>query len=172
MNDTTSSEESGEADLEALWLTNEEQAAWRAILRASHLLRVGMDAALDPYDVSVGEYELLSMVSESPGARIRMATLAELIVQSRSRVSHTATRLEKRGWVRRLRSVRDGRGVVLALTPEGQEMVETLAPVHVESVRHALLDHLSREELLSYGDLMKRVVRATRKSDQQATDAV
>lgn len=157
---------------EPRWLDEQEQSAWRAILRSSHMVRVAMDRALDPYDVSVGEYELLSMVSEAPGARIRMAELADLIVQSRSRVSHTATRLERRGWVRRLRSVRDGRGVMLALTPEGSEIIAQLAPVHVESVRRALLDYLSREELVAYGELMKRVIRETRASDEQAVDAV
>ena len=157
---------------EPRWLDEEEQHAWRSILRANHLLRAVMNEALDPFDVSLGEYELLSMVSEAPGARMRMAAVADLIVQSRSRVSHTATRLEKRGWVQRMPSVRDGRGVVLALTPEGREMVEQLAPVHVESVRAALLDHISGEELVAYGDMMRRVVRATRASDDQASDAV
>ena len=153
------------------WLDEQEQQAWRAVLRSSHLVRLAMEEALDAHDVSMGEYELLSMVSEAPGARMRMSELAELVVQSRSRVSHTATRLERRGWVRRDRSADDGRGVVLALTPEGLRTIEELAPVHVESVRRALLDHLSREEFLAYGELMARVVRANRGSDQ-ASDVV
>lgn len=157
---------------EPRWLDEEEQHAWRAVLRAGHLVRLAMEAALDAHDVSLGEYELMSMVSEAPGLRMRMATLAELVVQSRSRVSHTASRLERRGWVQRVPSVEDGRGVVLVLTPEGREVLEELAPVHVESVRQALLDHLSREEFLTYGGLMKRVVLANRTSDEQATDAV
>ena len=153
------------------WLDAEEQQAWRAILRSSHLLRLAMEEALDAHDVSMGEYELLSMVSEAPGARMRMSAVAELVVQSRSRVSHTATRLERRGWVRRDRSTDDGRGVMLVLTDEGLRMIEALAPVHVESVRRALLDHLSREELLAYGRLMARIVRANRGQDQ-ASDVV
>lgn len=153
------------------WLDAQEQQAWRAVLRATHLIRVAMEEALDAYGVSMGEYELLSMVSEAPGSRMRMSTLAELIVQSRSRVSHTATRLEQRGWVRRDRSTDDGRGVVLVLTAEGRRMIEELAPVHVESVRAALLDHLSRDELLVYGEVMARVVRASTTEDQ-ATDVV
>ena len=153
------------------WLDAEEQQAWRAILRSSHLLRLAMEEALDAHDVSMGEYELLSMVSEAPGARMRMSAVAELVVQSRSRVSHTATRLERRGWVRRDRSTDDGRGVMLVLTDEGLRMIEALVPVHVESVRRALLDHLSREELLAYGRLIARIVRANRGQDQ-ASDVV
>lgn len=153
------------------WLDEEEQRAWRAILRSSHVMRQVMEDALQAHEVGLGEYELLSMLSEAPGARMRMSELADLIVQSRSRVSHTATRLERRGWVRRDRAVQDGRGVLLVLTDEGRRTVRELAPVHVASVRRALLDHLSREELLAYGVLMARVVRATRTGDQ-ATDVV
>ncbi len=159
------------ADGGVRWLDAEEQRAWRAILRSTHLTRVAMEEALDAYGVSMGEYELLSMVSEAPGGRMRMSALAELVVQSRSRVSHTATRLEQRGWVRRDRSTDDGRGVVLVLTDEGRRMITELAPVHVESVRQALLDHLSREELVAYGELMARIVRAN-STEEQATDVV
>lgn len=154
------------------WLDEEEQRAWRSILRASHLIQRVMEEALDEYGVSLGEYELLSMVSEAPGERIRMAELAHLIVQSRSRVSHTANRLEKRGWVQRVRTPQDGRGVVLQLTATGAKELKRLAPVHVESVRRALLDHLSREELLEHGEALRRVVRALRHRDDEALDAV
>jgi DNA-binding MarR family transcriptional regulator len=154
------------------WLDAQEQRAWRAILRANHLMRVSMDGALHEHGVSLGEYELLSMVSEAPGGRLRMASLAELVVQSRSRVSHTATRLERRGWVRREPAAEDGRGVLLVLTSAGREAVERLAPVHVESVRAALLDHLTREELLDLGETMRRVVLVNRTGEEQAGDAV
>jgi DNA-binding MarR family transcriptional regulator len=164
--------EPGTEGPEPRWLDEQEQHAWRAILRAGHLLRISMEEALDSFGVSFGEYELLSMLSEAPGQRMRMAALADLIVQSRSRVSHTASRLERRRWVQRTPSARDGRGVVLTLTPAGREVLGQLAPVHVDSVRRGLLDHLSREELLAYGEVMSRVVQATRATTDQASDAV
>lgn len=154
------------------WLDPQEQHAWRAILRSAHVLRASMDEALVPHGVSLGEYELLSMLSEAPGGRMRMSALADLIVQSRSRVSHTATRLERKGWVERVPSREDGRGVELALTGDGRARLGELAPIHVESVRAAFLDHLTREELLVHGELMRRVLVATRRSDDEASDAV
>lgn len=87
-----------------------------------------------------------------------MAVLADQTVQSRSRVTHTAKRLEERGWVRRERcpSV-DGRGVELVLTPAGRAAVEEIAPVHVASVRAYLVDLLSSDELDALGDAMATV---------------
>ena len=157
---------------EVRWLDDEEQRAWRAILRGGHLVTLAMEEALAPHGVSLGEYELLSMLAEAPGQRRRMAELADLVVQARSRVSHTASRLGRRGWVRRVPADDDGRGVLLSLTDEGYAVVQRLAPVHVASVRAALLDHLDRDHLLSHGEQMRRVVRANRASEDQAGDAV
>lgn len=154
------------------WLDEEEQGAWRSILRAGHLITQEMEQTLDAHSVSLGEYELVSMLSEAPGGRMRMSQLADLVVQSRSRVSHTATRLQKRGWVEREPALEDGRGVILQLTDAGREQVVALAPVHVESVRRALLDHMTRDELIAYGAIMRKVVLATRHSDDEAADIV
>lgn len=129
------------------WLTHEEQQAWRAYLRAHRELQVALDRDLTDFGISLPEYELLSMLSEQDGDRARMSVLAELVVQSRSRVTHTAKRLESRGWVRREPTPEDGRGVALSLTPEGRRMIESAAPTHVESVRTHFVDLLSTEQL-------------------------
>ena len=118
------------------WLTPEEQQAWRAYLRGNRELQVALDLDLTEFGISLPEYELLSMLSEQDGDRARMSVLADLVVQSRSRVTHTAKRLEQRG-----------RGVALALTPEGRRMIERAAPAHVASVRANFIDLLSPEQM-------------------------
>ncbi len=137
------------------WLDDDEQLAWRTFLRASSELMAALDADLLPQGVSLSEYEILAMLSEEPDSDIRMSVLADLVSQSRSRLTHAANRLERRGWVARQRSERDGRGVLLSLTPEGRAAVGSLAPVHLESVRARLVDLLTREELLELGRLMQ-----------------
>ena len=139
------------------WLTADEQVSWRAYLRATRELVVALDRDLQCHGVSLSEYELLSMLSESEGDRRRMSALADLIVQSRSRVTHTAARLERRGWVRRTPAPDDGRGVVLELTPEGRATVERVAVVHVESVRRHLVDVLSPADFRALGAAMAAV---------------
>lgn len=145
------------ADGEPRWLSEPEQDGWRAYLHGSRLLEVALDADLSGVGVSLPEYELLSMLSEAEGGRMRMSALADLVVQSRSRVTHTAARLEKRALVTRQPSVEDGRGVELVLTDDGRETIERLARVHVESVREHLLDLLTPEQFEQLGEAMSIV---------------
>ncbi len=146
------------------WLSADEQGSWRAYLRANRELDVALDRDLQAVGVSLSEYELLSMLSEAPGDRLRMSALADLIVQSRSRVTHTAARLERRGWVRRTPAPDDGRGVVLELTDEGRRAIERVARVHVASVRRHLVDILSAEQFRALGEAMQAI------RDAYATD--
>ncbi|WP_114201523.1 MarR family winged helix-turn-helix transcriptional regulator [Janibacter anophelis] len=136
------------------WLDQHEQEHWRAYLRGSRLLERALVEDLAPMNVQLTEYELLSMLSESPGQRTRMSRLADDIIQSRSRVTHTAARLEKRGWVERCRSSDDGRGVEISLTDAGRAAIADLAAVHVESVRRHLVDALTPEQFAALGDAM------------------
>ena len=65
-------------------------------LRASRLLEAVLDHDLQAHGLQLSEYEIISMLSEQPDRRLRMSEIAELVVQSRSRLTHTAGRLEKR----------------------------------------------------------------------------
>lgn len=142
---------------EPRWLSDAEQKAWRAYLRGSRELTIALERDLTEFGVSLPEYELISMLSEQPLGRARMSTLADDIVQSRSRVTHTAARLEKRGWVLREPAPDDGRGVVLCLTEAGHDMIARLARHHVESVRSHLIDPLTPAQFLALGAAMQAV---------------
>jgi len=139
------------------WLDADEQSAWRQYLRASRLLEAALDRDLQAHGLQLSEYEILSMLSEQPDRRLRMSVIAELVVQSRSRLTHTAGRLESRGWVRREACAGDRRGVELALTDSGYAEITEMAPTHVGSVRANLLDHLSHDDLTVLGRAMAAV---------------
>ena len=136
------------------WLSTEQQEAWRASLRGSRLLEAALDRDLQSHGVQLSEYEIISMLSEAPGRRLRMSGLADLVVQSRSRLTHTAARLEKRGWVRRESCLEDRRGVELVLTDRGREAVDEMAQVHIESVRRNIVDTMTPEQFATLGVAM------------------
>jgi DNA-binding MarR family transcriptional regulator len=136
------------------WLSAQEQEHWRAYLHGSRLLEVSLDKDLQARGVALTEYEIISMLSEAPGYRLRMSTLADLVVQSRSRLTHTAARLERRGWVRRESCLEDRRGVELVLTEAGVDAVRELAEVHVDSVRRNIVDTMSPAQFAALGEAM------------------
>lgn len=144
---------------ETRWLSEQEQTAWRSFLRGTWLLNAVLDDDMQEHGHSLSEYEILAMLSEALPDGLRMSALADLVVQSRSRLSHTALRLERRKLVRRRPTPGDGRGVELSLTPAGLEVVERLAPAHVASVRAHLIDVLTPVQLAELGHAMA-IVRA------------
>ena len=149
-------------ETEPRWLSEEEQACWRAYLHGTRLLEVALDADLSAHGTSLPEYEILSMLSEAPGRRMRMSALADLVVQSRSRMTHTAGRLDGRSLVRREPSPHDGRGVELTLTDKGLETLERLSKVHVESVRRHFVDLLTPTQFRKLGEAMAIVQESGR----------
>ncbi len=148
---------SGRRSADVKWLTDGEQSSWRAILRGTRLLERALDDALAEPGLQLSEYEIISMLSESSAHRLRMSELAAMVVQSRSRLTHTAKRLEDRGWVTREQCTGDRRGVELVLTPGGLSAVREIAAVHLASVRANLVDIMSPEQFKAIGDGMSIV---------------
>ncbi|MCT1867245.1 MarR family transcriptional regulator [Dermabacter sp. p3-SID358] len=146
---------------EVPWLDLEEQKAWRTYLFTTTRLKERLSQTLeqDPnIDLSLAEYEILVRLSESESGSARMSELAQQVVHSRSRLTHTVARMEKRGLVARERSVSDGRGRVAVLTAAGRELLEEAAPNHVVSVREFLLDRLGREDFLALARILDKLV--------------
>ena len=130
------------------WLDDDEQRAWRAFLAMTTLLPGALDQQLQrEAEMGHSSYIVLAMLSEAPGRALRISDLASRANSSPSRLSHTISRLERRGWVRRDRSPDDGRGNVARLTEQGWEVVKATAPGHVAAVRRFVFDALDREQV-------------------------
>jgi len=141
------------------WLDDDEQQAWRSYVRATRLLDGAIQRDLACHGFSHDEYEILVTLSEQPCHAARMSDLAQSVVNSRSRLTHTVGRLENRGYVRREASPDDRRGVVCVMTDEGYSALEMAAKSHVSGVLANLLDQMSREEFLALGSALEGVRR-------------
>ncbi|GHH83235.1 MarR family winged helix-turn-helix transcriptional regulator [Streptomyces capitiformicae] len=130
------------------WLTPDEQRAWRAYVAASSLLEDALDRQLQQ-EAGMPHlyYSMLAALSEAPDRRMRMTDLAERLKITRSRLTYVATRLEKDGVLRRENCQWDKRGSIAVLTDEGMALLERTAPGHVETVRKAVFDHLTPEQI-------------------------
>ncbi|MFA1540365.1 MarR family winged helix-turn-helix transcriptional regulator [Actinomadura monticuli] len=137
---------------EPRWLDATQQRDWRAYVDGSVRLTEIMDRDLKTkHGLSVSEYEILVRLSEAPERRLRMAELAENASQSRSRLSHTCSRLESKGLVKRDSCPNDKRGVYAHLTDEGFTALERAARDHVETVREFFIDVIEPADLEAVG---------------------
>ena len=143
---------------EVRWLDSEQQVSWRAYVMGTELLQHQLDRELrEEHEISFTEYEVLVRLSETEDGRIRMATLADSMSHSRSRVTHTITRMEDADLVRRGPCESDGRGVEAVLTEEGHRKLVEAAPTHVRGVRKHLVDIASREDFAALGRIFNEV---------------
>ncbi|MEU2434268.1 MULTISPECIES: MarR family winged helix-turn-helix transcriptional regulator [unclassified Streptomyces] len=136
-----------ETETATRWLSDTEQCAWRTYLDVNRLLTYQMEKDLQPFGLTMNDYEILVNLSESADRRMRMSDLAAATLQSKSRLSHQITRMENAGLVRREHCESDRRGLYAVLTDHGTETMQKVAPHHVESVRQHFIDMLTPEAL-------------------------
>lgn len=141
------------------WLDAAEDRAWRGYrrMRTRLDLQLARDLANDS-GLSESDYDVLSGVSEAEGQRLRLKELADSMLWSQSRLSHHVARMQQRGLVVREEDPSDGRGAVVALTPDGWRAIQEAAPKHVESVRRHLIDLLSPKEIETLRRISEKVV--------------
>ncbi|MFD7295564.1 MarR family winged helix-turn-helix transcriptional regulator [Streptomyces sp. NPDC059897] len=136
-----------ETETATAWLTDEEQCAWRTHLEVNRLLNYQLEKDLQPFGLTMNDYEILVNLSEAEDLRMRMSDLAAATLQSKSRLSHQITRMENAGLVRRENCESDRRGLYTVLTDYGMETMRKVAPHHVASVRRHFVDLISAQEL-------------------------
>ena len=142
------------------WLDAEQQRIWRSYLLGSALLMERINADLGQYGLDVAEWEILVNLSEVEGRRMRMSDLADSVHQSRSRLTHTITRMEKTDLVRRTSCPEDRRGVWAELTDEGMALIVRAAPGHVDTVRQNFVDVMSSDDYVALGRAFAAVIDA------------
>ncbi|MEU8538905.1 MarR family transcriptional regulator [Streptomyces sp. NPDC048717] len=144
------------------WLTDAEQCAWRTFLDVNRMLTHQLEKDLQPFGLTMNDYEILVNLSEAEERRLRMSDLATATLQSKSRLSHQITRMENAGLVRRENCESDRRGLFAVLTDAGMETMRKVAPHHVEAVRKHFIGQLSPEALTGLHESLKPVAEQLR----------
>lgn len=144
----------------ATWLSPDEQWAWRRLAGVSMLLPAALETQLQrDADLTHFGYWVMAMLSEAPGRSMRMSELAAMSNGSQSRLSHLVSKLEAKGWVRRVKASEDGRGWLAVLTEGGYTKVVEAAPGHVAEVRRRVFDALTPEQVTQLGEICDVILR-------------
>ncbi|MCX5042197.1 MarR family transcriptional regulator [Aldersonia sp. NBC_00410] len=107
--------------------------------------------------LSLAEYRILMLLSESPDRALRMSDLADGVLSSRSRLTHQIRRMEEQGLVRRSSCLEDGRGVLAHLTDGGYDKLRAAAVHHVDDVRRNFVDLFTPAQLAVIAEVFEKV---------------
>ena len=141
------------------WLNPTEMTAWRAFITTSGDLIRTIEKDLERFGLDFGDYQLLVMLSEAPGQRLRMCDLADTLRLSRSGLTRRMQGVMKMKLVARTQSKEDARSAIAQLTPKGMALLKRAAPHHVANVRRQMFDLLTDAEAKAIGSAFTKIAR-------------
>lgn len=140
--------------------------AWRAFLRGTAQVNEVVNRDLeDLAGLSLHEYEVLQRLADAPERTMRMSALANELVYSRSRLTHTVRRMEDSGLVSRATCETDRRGVNCTITEYGMERLSQAHPGHANSVQEHLVDRLTPEQMEQLAAIMETLSEDDSRAD-------
>ncbi|WP_083955945.1 MarR family winged helix-turn-helix transcriptional regulator [Tersicoccus phoenicis] len=132
----------------------EKRHAWRAYFETTAALQDRLERSLRAgTGLHLADYNLLLLLAEAPGHRMRMGELAGRMVFSPSRLTYQVRTLQERGLVTRCAAPGDRRGAEAVLTDEGRHLFRRAAALHFRDVTDLVLDRIDDEE----ADVLLRV---------------
>lgn len=133
---------------EPQWLSSEEREAWLCLSAIMFQLPGQLENQLQR-DAHLGfvEYMVLAMLSEAPDQHLTMTELSTQTNTRLARLSRVVKRLEEDGLVERTTSETDRRVSICHLRQPGRDTVVAAAPGHVQQVRAAVFNRLTKRQV-------------------------
>ena len=121
--------------------------AWSALTAAHARITAQLSAALDrECGLTIHDFEILLRVDAAGTAGLRQGELSSAVPLTQPALSRAVARLASRGWVSRAGVPDDRRGIVVAISPAGQDVLRRAVPVHAATIRELLLDRMTPDE--------------------------
>ncbi|MEL6890141.1 MAG: MarR family transcriptional regulator [Actinomycetota bacterium] len=144
---------------EPRWLDDTQQRAWRGLLVFVNRGLPRIERTLKEQGLLVVHYSILVALSSAPDDTMRLTELADAANLSPSRLTHRLKTMIERGHVEITADEDDGRGKNATLTRSGRQLLEHVAPIHVEDVQRLVFDHLDADETASLADALSKIAR-------------
>jgi DNA-binding MarR family transcriptional regulator len=136
--------------------------AWVALTAAHARVAGRLAVALTgECGLTINEFEILLRLDHAgDDGAVRLGDLLSAVPLTQPSLSRAVARLARRDLLARTGAPGDGRGVLISLTPAGQEALRAAVPVHAQVIRAALLDKVSVAEQDVLADVLGRIAAA------------
>ncbi len=132
--------------------------AWARLFVTSALLLERVEAALkDAKLPPLAWYDLLWILENAEGGRLRMHDLAARVVLSRYNVTRLADRMEKEGLIARERCEEDRRGAYCVLTAAGRALRKRMWTVYKGRINACFGERITIEEARMLAGTLEKV---------------
>jgi len=123
-------------------------APWRAFLLAHARVVRRLDEELRAeHDLSLAEYDALLTIAQAPDGRVRMGSLADQVLLSKSGVTRLIDRLVSDGLVERTACSADARGAEAVLTETGRARLRDASRTHLRGIDEHFLAIVDPDDL-------------------------
>ena len=128
--------------------------------RLARLVDAELAKTFASHDLDRASFDVLATLRRSaPPHRLTPTELMRASMVTSGAVTQRLDRLEARGLVHRTPNEHDGRGVVVALTDAGFDLIERVLPDHL-ATENGLLSALSPAERTTLADTLKQVLES------------
>lgn len=127
-----------------------------SILRADSVVAQALERALARADLTLPQFNILMELAASAGAALPLYEINRRLVSTPPNTSWLATKMEQRGLVAKSRDPRDSRVVILSMTEQGWDALESAAAL-VAAAERELLAEYTAEELSVLANLLGRL---------------
>lgn len=138
-------------------------SAWASFFVAHGLSVRKIEAELEgKAPLSLDEYDVLLITSRSPDEKIRLSSLAEATVFTRSGITRITKRLQERGLLDREECDKDKRGSFAVLTTSGRKALKDTWKFYSRSILNLFQPCFSDSDAQKLGSLLERVIEQAR----------
>lgn len=130
--------------------------AWVRLRQAWEAVAQSLEMELDMHQTTLPQIDILIILNASK-APLTPSDIASYTFRELHSVSGLLTRMEKAGYVRKLRSRKDQRVVKIQMQPKGEQLLKKTVGSGFPHARRIMMPSLSEEEIKELDQLLKKL---------------
>jgi MarR family transcriptional regulator, organic hydroperoxide resistance regulator len=141
---------------------SKKQEATIALLRTASVVGRSLARVLEPWSLSLAQYNALRIIRGAGTAGIATLSIRERMIEEGTTITRILDKLEASGYVRRERSLPDRRQVMCFATAEGRRLLDKIDPI-VDAADEEAVASLAARDLDQFVSLLDTVRAANAK---------
>ncbi|MBM3935020.1 MAG: MarR family transcriptional regulator [SAR202 cluster bacterium] len=151
--------------------TDTKLEAWKTLLQTHSRVVRTLEEEMDrDQGLPLTWYEILGHLRAAPESRLRMQTLAESILLSRSGLTRLFDRMEEAGLVLRAPCAEDRRGTWATLTEKGKEVYSKASPGHISGIQQHFSRHISDDDASAIIEAFSKILDVEGRGELECGD--